>query len=336
MRIASAATSISWIPSEAIEGIIRTVWDLGVTEYDDAPPERFTSLDEVERLALQRRIRFANHLDAWIEVEDGRIVDFGRTGRTFVAGTSFTVGRRLGVEPLPLGDIDHRPEAGDTWVRFRRTAGAATGVPNPRHVNHPPFFQIRAPIAWTTVSLTLHADGRVEYGLEGASTFPRHWLYDATGEVTHKSAVIDFKEWYRHAFGRHTPWGDEESPALVAEVESALERRLSREVMRGDRDDGPLPTIARRRLAAGETLTEQGEEATEVYLVLDGLLAVYVEGVPVAEIGPGAVVGERAGLEDGVRTATLVAVTPCRVAAAHGGIADDDLAAVAATHRREG
>ncbi|HEX2849535.1 MAG TPA: cyclic nucleotide-binding domain-containing protein [Acidimicrobiales bacterium] len=335
MRISSAVTSVSWIPSEAIEGIIRTVWDLGVTEYDDAPPGRFASLADLEALVLRRKLRFANRLDGWIDVEDGRIVDFGRTGRTLVAATSFTVGRRLGVEPLPLGDIDHEPEVGDGWVRFRRTAGAATGVPNPRHVNHPPFFQLRAPIAWTTVALTIHADGRAEYALEGASTFPRHWLYDAAGAVTHKSAVIDFKEWYRHAFGRHTPWGDEDSPALVAEVESALERRMSREVMRGDRDDGPLPTSRRRRLAPGETLTEQGEPSTEVYLVLDGVLAVHVEGVPIAEIGPGAVVGERAGLEEGVRTATLVAVTPCRVAVAPGTLPAGDLAAVAAGHRRE-
>ena len=36
--------------------------------------------------------------------------------------------------------------------------------------------------------------------------------------------MIDFEEWYRKAFGNKTPWGDEDSPAVVTEVESGLER----------------------------------------------------------------------------------------------------------------
>jgi CRP-like cAMP-binding protein len=40
------------------------------------------------------------------------------------------------------------------------------------------------------------------------------------------------------------------------------------------------------------------------------------DGERLAEYGPGALLGERASLEGGRRTATLVAVTPCRVAVA--------------------
>ena len=58
----------------------------------------------------------------------------------------------------------------------------------------------------------------------GASRFPRHWVYDAAGELSHKSGLADFKDWYRKSFGRHTPWGDQDSKALVTAVESALER----------------------------------------------------------------------------------------------------------------
>ena len=69
-----------------------------------------------------------------------------------------------------------------------------------------------------------------------------------------------------------------------------------------------------RTLDAGDTLTTQGEAATDVYVVMDGMFAVEIDGEGVAEIGPGAVVGERAALEGGVRTATLRATTRARVA----------------------
>jgi CRP-like cAMP-binding protein len=44
------------------------------------------------------------------------------------------------------------------------------------------------------------------------------------------------------------------------------------------------------------------------------MLQVEIDGKPVAEVGPGAIVGEMALLQEGRRTATLRAVTPCRVA----------------------
>jgi CRP-like cAMP-binding protein len=44
------------------------------------------------------------------------------------------------------------------------------------------------------------------------------------------------------------------------------------------------------------------------------VLRVEVDGKPVAEVGPGAILGEMALLRDGRRMATLRAVTPCRVA----------------------
>ena len=40
-----------------------------------------------------------------------------------------------------------------------------------------------------------------------------------------------------------------------------------------------------------------------------------VDGTELAELGPGAIMGERAVLEQGVRTATLRAATDCVVAA---------------------
>ena len=44
-------------------------------------------------------------------------------------------------------------------------------------------------------------------------------------------------------------------------------------------------------------LTEQGERGDDIYLLLDRVLTVWVDGIQVGELGPGAVVGERAVLE---------------------------------------
>ncbi|TML53975.1 MAG: hypothetical protein E6G16_04100, partial [Actinobacteria bacterium] len=89
------------------------------------------------------------------------------------------------------------------------------------------MFRIHSATAWTTLALTLYTDGRVEHEVVGASPFPRHWIYDSEGALVEKSGTIDFKTWSRESHGDNTPWGDEESEAVVAAAESALERELS-------------------------------------------------------------------------------------------------------------
>ena len=97
---------------------------------------------------------------------------------------------------------------------------------------------------------------------------------------------------------------------------------------------GTKPDI--RKLGAGEDLVEQGTPGADLFLLLDGVLAVMVDGTAVAEVGPGAILGERAVLEGGVRTATLRAVTPARVPiAAMDQLAPEALAAVASRHHHE-
>jgi hypothetical protein len=184
---------------------------------------------------------------------------------------------------------------------------------------------------WTTLQLTIRSDGSHEASMTGASGFPRHWVYDDAGELVAKSSLADYKSWMNESFGRHTPWGDEDSPALVTDVETLLERELQSVVMHGQHK----PEI--RRLKAGRTLVEQGgDDSGELFLLLNGVLSVEVDGEALAEIGPGAVVGERALLEGGTRTATLRAVTDCKIAAAPiGGIDIERLGALSGGHRRE-
>jgi hypothetical protein len=200
----------------------------------------------------------------------------------------------------------------------------------PRPVPRPPFVQYLAPIAWTTVQLEIRADGTSQGQLVGASNFPRHWVYADDGKLAAKSGLTDFKDWVRHAFGAETPWGDLDSPALVTQVESALERELSTTVMRS----GAKPEI--KKVKAGKALVEQGDSGQDLFVLLDGVLTVEVDGEVLAEIGPGAVLGERAVLEGGRRTSTLRAVTACRVAVARPDQIDTErLAALADSHRRE-
>jgi hypothetical protein len=329
MRIQSSVTSISWIPSEAIEGLTKMPFEMGVAHYDDPPPDHIDSLDTLREAD---RFRFANQLTGWIEVDGGRIADFGQQGGGQIGATTLRLGGRgMTFAAVAFPDRRQQAVAGDGWVRFTQTAGGRTGVPAPRRVSHPPFIQVAAPLAWTTLTLTIFADGSSTHDVAGASPFPRHWIYDREQNLCMKSGLVDYKRWSQHAFGKHTPWGDEDSPALVTEVETALERQLSLQLMRG----AAKPRI--KSIKKGATLVEQGETGHEMYVLLDGVLAVDVDGAPVAQVGPGAVLGERALLEGGRRTATLRAETACKVAAVSGAdIAPELLSRLAADHRREG
>jgi len=261
----------------------------------------------------------------------GRITGSGYSGEGLIGSTLVRLGGlhyRFQAVQLPL--LQRDPEAGDGWVRFVQTNGGRTGMPAPRRVRRKPFVQWQAPLAWTTLSLTLHADGTAESEMTGASPFPRHWVYDAKGALSHKSGLTDFSDWYRKSFGKHSPWGDEDSPALVTAVETALERTLSVQLMHGS----AKPKI--RRLKAGEVLVRQGEPGADIYLVLDGVIRVSCDGERLAEYGPGAMLGERAHLEGGTRTSTLEAVTACRVAAVDAGQLDRSaLEELSGGHRRE-
>jgi CRP-like cAMP-binding protein len=94
--------------------------------------------------------------------------------------------------------------------------------------------------------------------------------------------------------------------------------------------------LERRNLDAGEALVHEGEEGRELFLLLDGMVDVEVNGDVVAEIGPGALLGERALLEGGKRTATLWASTPIRVAVVPPEAIDESvLPELAAGRRRE-
>jgi hypothetical protein len=306
MHVESSVTSVSWIPREAIEGFSRLPWDLGIAHYDPPPPD---VLDDVEGLLAADAARFANQLRAWVEVQDGQITGYGQAGRGLIGRTRVRLaGARLQFAAVAFPDLRPKPEVGDGWVRFVQTTGGRPGMPVPRRVRN--RVRVVGPLVWSTLALRIRADGSSGFEVVGASPFPRHWVYDQAGRLAAKSGLIDFRRWHLEASPQRSPWGDEESPAVVTAVESALERQLSRLIVGAD------PPF--RRLQPQEALVEQGEAGEELFLLFDGVLAVEADGRTIAEVGPGAILGEMALLRGGRRTATLRAVTPCRVAVVPG------------------
>ena len=325
MRIESAVTAVTWLPVEALEGFPNVPLELAIAHYDEPPPEVLGDLDELRRADAFRE---ANELRAWIRVEDGRIAGHGYSGRGVAGFPRFELGPyQIAFPGIELPVLQTRPEAGDGWVRFVQTAGGKMGVPAPRRVEGQSYFHVGSIAAWTTLQLVLLADGRAEASLVASSPFPAHRVSDAKGRIAEKAGLTSMADWFGDAFGAETPWGGLES----AEIEDALEHELARTLLRsGER-------MPRRRLEPGETLVRQGEEGTEMFLLLGGTLEVDIDGEVVAELGVGALVGEMAAFEGGRRTSSLRAASHCRVALVPAGcLSEAKLEELARGRRVEG
>jgi hypothetical protein len=319
MRHVATAMSVSWVPVESLAGVLRPELEVGLGRYDPPPPATITGLPHLLGLRDADRFRFAQVLSGWLEVDAGRITGWGwgEDCGPVMGATTVQVNQAGATFPaISFPVLRPEPTVGPTSVRFQQTVGGRAGVPLPRPVPHAPFLQWRAPVMWTTLSLTLDVAGRAEVALVGASAFPRHWVYGIDGHLAAKTGITDPQSWLAHSFGDRTPWGDQESPVLVAAAETELERQVSARIMQEHRH----PQIL--RLDAGAVVTRQGELDTRIYLLLDGILAVDVDGEVVAELGPGAILGERALLEGGRRASTVVATTPVRIAVAGDDVID--------------
>ena len=144
MRIASSVTAVSWIPSDAVEGMPKLPFELGVARYDEPPPEHLEEGD-LERLRSEDRFREANRLAAWIEVENAKIVGQGYEG-TGLVGSAVV---HLGVTDITIPGaafevLRHEPEVHDDAVRFVQTVGGRAGFPAPRRVIGRQFFRIHS------------------------------------------------------------------------------------------------------------------------------------------------------------------------------------------------
>jgi hypothetical protein len=327
MRVESSVTAITWLPFAALDALPHMPLGSAVAHYDEAPGNQLGDLDQMRDAD---EFREANELNAWIEVEDGQIVAHGRDGRAVVAGVGLELGpQQVAFPTIEFPVIRPEPELRGDCARFRQTAGGRIGLPAPRPVQGESYFHFGSALAWTTVELVLHADGRAEGRLVAASPFPRHSVYDAEGRLAAEFGLDDFEGWYEESFGATTPWGDEDSPTVLTELEEQLELELTRVALRTD------ARLARRRLEPGDTLVEQGDPGVDMFLVLDGHLDVEIDGQTAARVGPGALLGELAVLGDGRRKATLRATRASRVAVLPAEAIGGSKLATLALKRRE-
>ncbi|MEO5839539.1 MAG: cyclic nucleotide-binding domain-containing protein, partial [Acidimicrobiales bacterium] len=227
-------------------------------------------------------------------------------------------------------DIQWQATVTANRATFVQTAGGRPGFSLLKPTLRWPFLVTRPFTIWTTLELTIDANGTCAGKLIGASPYPRHWVYGDDGALVSKSALTRNRVWARTNFGSHTPWGGQDQVPDVADAETQLERALADQIMHREE----RPTV--RELRAGDVLFRQDEQATSVALVLDGIFEVRVDGRVVGRVGPGSVVGERAPLEGGRRTADLRATTDARIAdVAIEGLDLERLSDLAQGHHRE-
>lgn len=293
MRVESGITAITWVPFGALDAMPNLPLGLAVAHHDEPPPEL---LGDLEDLHAADRFREANELRAWIEVADGEIVDFGHAGRAFVSPFDVAA-QQVAFPTLEFPVIRPEPEVRCDHVRFSQTVGGRIGLPVPRPVAGKPYFHVGSATAWTTLELVLHADGSAEGRVVAASPFPRHSLYSADGFLIAEHGSAEYAALYPESLDA-SPWADEDP--LDAELDAIALRSGA--------------NLTRRRLQRGETLVEQGEPGSDMFLLVDGVLDVEIDGEVVAQVGSGALLGELAVLGDGRRTATLRATRPSRVA----------------------
>jgi hypothetical protein len=89
--VKSSCMAVSWIPSEAIEGLMRLPMDIGIGHYDAPPPDH---IDDIAEFVDEGLCRFANRLEAWVEIEDGKIVAGRCSGTGLVGAPKWASARR--------------------------------------------------------------------------------------------------------------------------------------------------------------------------------------------------------------------------------------------------
>jgi len=125
--------------------------------YDPPPP---LTLADVEEMRRRGEFRAANRLRAYIDVDDGRIVGAGYTGRPLMGLTPITVGAlRIMLPAKANRDIQWQPEVRAGEATFVQTAGGRPGFSFLKPTWRWPFLVTKPFTIWTTVRLTIRVDG---------------------------------------------------------------------------------------------------------------------------------------------------------------------------------
>ncbi len=219
----------------------------------------------------------------------GAITDSGYSGRGYDRCDDGRPRRRLDHDP---GRASCRPRQASPSVdrrsgplhpdgrRPHRCADAAA-------VKHPPFVQYAAPIVWTTLAADDPRRRQRTRARDRRLRLPAPLGVRRRRRAGRRRAASpSTRQWMAESFGRRTPWGDEDSPALVSEVETAARARAAR---RTSCVAQPSPTSA--SVQAGQHARRAGRRrATSSSCCSTGVLMVEVDGEPAgrARAGRGA------------------------------------------------
>jgi hypothetical protein len=89
MRVESSVTSLSWIPSEAVTGVMKASFATGLSHYDPPPS---AELGDLEALRDADAFRFGNVLRAWAEFDGTRPVGHGQDGGVMMGSSTVRLG----------------------------------------------------------------------------------------------------------------------------------------------------------------------------------------------------------------------------------------------------
>jgi hypothetical protein len=82
VHIEHTVTTISWIPSDSLKGMLGMSEKIRMAHHDQPPPDTIGNPadEELDALRLDDRYRFANQLRAWVEVDDqGAVTSAGES-----------------------------------------------------------------------------------------------------------------------------------------------------------------------------------------------------------------------------------------------------------------
>ena len=172
MKIESRVVAVSWIPSEAVKGTLKAPFELGIAHYDEPPPDVLGDLEEWQRTPTCSGSPTTCGPGSR-STTSGTVVGHGYAGGGVIGSTTMGLGSAAATfQAVAYPDIQAR-------ARGRRRLGAVHADRRRPHrraraprVAKPPFVQYHAPTAWSTLSLTIHADGSSDWDLVGRQPVP--------------------------------------------------------------------------------------------------------------------------------------------------------------------
>ena len=274
MRVESSVTSVSWIPSEAVTGA-GAEGHVRVRASPATTIRRPTSSTTSRRGGPPGRFRFANRLhglgrDRARPHRRRRLLRRRPDGRHDRAPGQAAGHVRAGPAPRPAprrpSRTRHRGHVRADHRRSHRPARAAAGeapavpaVPRAHGVDHARAHHPRRRHVELRGARREQVPPPLGLRRRRARSRPRSgWPTSRSGTATRSAST--------------RRGATQDSKALVTAVETALERQLSVTIMSG----GERPEI--RTLKEGEFLVQQGDPGDSLFLLLDGVLSVTIDG----------------------------------------------------------